>query len=728
MINQAKNILQQTFGFPSFKPFQEEVIKEILNRQDSVVVLPTGGGKSLCYIIPAMIFKGLTIVVSPLISLMEDQIDQLTQTGIPAVCLNSMLTREAYDLNISLLRENKVKLLYLAPETLMMQRTLELLEKIPIDLLAVDEAHCVSEWGHDFRPEYRRVQEFRTKISNAVVMALTATATPQVRTDILTLFKIPQTNLFMGSFNRDNLFLDVQVKNNPQAQLIDFIKKFPRESGIIYCTTRKSVNNIAALLTANGFQAKPYHAGLEDVQRRENQKKFIRDDVQIMVATIAFGMGIDKPDVRFIVQYDLPKNIETYYQQIGRAGRDGLRSDCLLLYAQSDTQTITRFIMQKEADIQAVEQKKLADMLAFARSGQCLRNPLLKYFGEFFPGNCQLCKNCRPSQLELTDITLAAQKFLSCVKRTDEIFGTGHIIDVLRGSKAKKVLHFAHDQLSTYGIGKDIAALEWKYISEQLMAQNLMITTAPHGSLKLTPGAWKVFKGKETVMAPRFHRPPMATDGSFERESCDNVLFERLRQKRKLLADQMGLPPYAILTDKTLTELAQIFPSSMESLERIHGIGAYKKDAFGRTFLDEIQAHCNEKQINEMDRFGTLAIKRNKTSVTGKPPRFKYFGDLFNTGISAQELADTNQIKLATVLTHLVAYIHGGFSLRKTREFIQLANTTPNTWEQVKLAFNEHGTLALKPVFTHLNQEISYDRLHLLRLNYLMESIKKQTL
>jgi len=722
MIDQAKNILQQTFGFPSFKPFQEEVIKGVLNRQDSVVVLPTGGGKSLCYIIPAMIFKGLTIVVSPLISLMEDQIGQLTQTGIPAVCLNSMLTREEYDRNISLIRANKVKLLYLAPETLMMQRTRQLLENIPIDLLAVDEAHCVSEWGHDFRPEYRRVQEFRARIPGAVSMALTATATPRVQTDILTLFKIPPEHLFMGSFNRDNLFLDVAVKNNPSAQLINFIKKFPEQSGIIYCTTRKSVESLTELLTAKGFPAGAYHAGLEDVRRRDNQLKFIRDDIQIMVATIAFGMGIDKPDVRFIVQYDLPKNIETYYQQIGRAGRDGLRSDCLLLYAQSDTRAITRFIMQKEADIQAVEHQKLADMLAFARSGQCLRTFLLKYFGQSFPGNCQLCKNCRPNQQELADITLEAQKFLSCVKRTDEIFGTGHIIDVLRGSRAKKVLHFAHDQLSTHGIGKETAAREWKYIAEQLLAQNLMITTAPHGSLKLTQGAWEIFKGEKTVMVPKFHRAPAATDNNFAKEPCDNELFERLRQKRKILADEMDLPPYAIFPDRTLTELAQVFPSSMDSLESIHGIGAYKKETFGRIFLDEIQAHCTGKQINEMDRFETSTIKREKKSVTNKPPRFKHFGDLFNTGICARELADINHIKLATVLNHLAKYIQEGFELRETREFIQLSNTDPETWEQVKKAFDEHGTLALKPVFIHLNQKISYERLHLLRLNYLMES------
>ena len=722
MMDQAKIILGKTFGYSSFKPFQEAVIERVLNRQDTVVVLPTGGGKSLCYIIPAIIFKGLTIVVSPLISLMEDQIGQLTQTGIPAVCLNSMLTPEAYGNNIRLLQANKVKLLYLAPETLMMQRTLNLLEKLPIDLLAVDEAHCVSEWGHDFRPEYRQVQKFRKKIPQAVVMALTATATPQVRTDILTLFNIPPANFFMGSFNRDNLFLDVQIKNDPQAQLLNFIKKFPRESGIVYCTTRKSVNMLCDVLTASGFLAKPYHAGLEDDQRRENQLGFIRDDIQIMVATIAFGMGIDKPDVRFIVQYDLPKNIETYYQQIGRAGRDGLRSDCLLLYSQADTQTITRFILQKEADIQAVEQDKLAKMLAFARSELCLRNPLLGYFGESFPGNCQLCKNCLPDQQERIDITLFAQKFLSCVKRTEEIFGTNHIIDVLRGSKAKKVLQFAHDQLSTYGIGKELAAQEWKFICEQLLAQGLMVTTAPHGSLKLTPKAWTVFKGEQDVKAPKFNRSPVVTDKRSAMSSCDNELFERLRQKRKFLADQMGLPPYAILTDKTLTELAQIFPSSEEALEQIHGIGAYKKETFGRTFLDEIQAYCIENKIDQRDRFEGPQKKKRPRSAADKPPRYQYFGDLFNTGISARELADKNQIKLTTVLTHLGAYIREGFVLRKTCEFIQLSNTNPDTWERVRQAFEEQGTLALKPVFLHLDQEISYERLHLLRLNYLIQN------
>ncbi len=721
MMDQAKKILQDTFGFPSFKPFQQEVIEGVLHRRDTVVVLPTGGGKSLCYIIPAMIFKGITIVVSPLISLMEDQIGQLTQTGIPAVCLNSMLTQEAYTQNIRLLRANKVKLLYLAPETLMMPRTLELLGTLSIDLLAVDEAHCVSEWGHDFRPEYRQVQGFRTKIPGAVVMALTATATPQVRTDILTLFQIPPENFFMGSFNRDNLFLDVQIKNNPQAQLLNFIKKFPKESGIVYCTTRKSVNNLCDVLTRNGFSAAPYHAGLEDEQRRQNQIGFIRDDIQIMVATIAFGMGIDKPDVRFIVQYDLPKNIETYYQQIGRAGRDGLRSDCLLLYAQSDTQTITRFIRQKEADIQTVEQKKLDDMLIFARAQTCLRTPLLGYFGESFPGNCQLCKNCQPDQQELTDITLAAQKFLSCVKRTEEIFGTGHIIDVLRGSKAKKVLQFSHDQISTYGIGKDLATQEWKYIAEQLQAQELMISTAPHGSLKLTPKAWGVFKGEKRVKAPKFHRAPLVTQEGPTIASCDPNLFERLRQKRKQMADEMGLPPYAILTDKTLTELARVFPSSLTSFEQIHGIGAYKKETFGQTFLDEIQAYCAENNIDR-DRL-EVPQKKNKTrAASDKPPRHQYFGDLFNTGISARELADTNRIQLTTVLTHLCTYIRSGFDLKDTREFILLSQTDPETWEKVKQAFDEHGTLALKPIFLLLDQEVSYDRLHLLRLHYLTQN------
>ena len=720
-MDQAKKILQETFGFPSFKPFQQEVIEGVLHRRDTVVVLPTGGGKSLCYIIPAMIFKGLTIVVSPLISLMEDQIGQLTQTGIPAVCLNSMLTQEAYAQNIRLLRANKVKLLYLAPETLMMPRTLELLDTLSIDLLAVDEAHCVSEWGHDFRPEYRQVQGFRTKIPGAVVMALTATATPQVRTDILTLFQIPSENFFMGSFNRDNLFLDVQIKNNPQAQLLNFIKKFPKKSGIVYCTTRKSVNNLCDVLTTNGFSATPYHAGLENEQRRQNQLGFIRDDIQIMVATIAFGMGIDKPDVRFIVQYDLPKNIETYYQQIGRAGRDGLRSDCLLLYAQSDTQTITRFIRQKEADIQAVEQGKLDDMLIFARDQACLRTPLLGYFGESFPGNCQLCKNCQPDQQELTDITLAAQKFLSCVKRTEEIFGAGHIIDVLRGSKAKKVLQFSHNQLSTYGIGKDLATQEWKYIAEHLQAQELMIATAPHGSLKLTPKAWGVFKGEEKVKAPKFHRAPIVTQEGPTTASCDQDLFERLRQKRKQMADEMGLPPYAILTDKTLIELARIFPSSLTSLEQIHGIGAYKKETFGQPFLDEIQVYCAENNIDR-DRL-EIPQKKNKIRVASdKPPRHQYFGDLFNTGISAQELADTNRIQLTTVLTHLCAYIRSGFDLKDTREFILLSQTDPGTWEKVKQAFDEHGTLALKPIFLLLDQEVSYDRLHLLRLHYLTQN------
>ncbi len=446
--NQAKTILQNVFGYDEFRPLQEKIIDNVLRKNDTLAIMATGGGKSLCYQIPALVFSGLTIVVSPLISLMKDQVEQLTESGVAAVFLNSSLPPAEYRRNVEQIKQNKIKIVYLAPEALLKPKILAMLSSVKLDCIAIDEAHCISAWGHDFRPEYRQLVEVRSRFPDAACIALTATATPRVREDIKQSLRFDASSEFIASFNRENLFIQIVPKNNPLDQTIKFIKKFPDQSGIIYCFSRKQVDDLSSVLQRDGFSVKPYHAGLPEKDRKENQELFIRDDVQIIVATIAFGMGINKPNIRFVVHYDLPKNIESYYQEIGRAGRDGLKSDCLLLFSYADIQKLKYFINQKNDHEKRVANIHLNALLRFLETDICRRIPLLTYFGEEYSiKTCNMCDNCLAGKKELIDLTVCAQKFLSCVKRTGEVFGAGHIIDVLRGSKAQKVINFGHQHL-----------------------------------------------------------------------------------------------------------------------------------------------------------------------------------------------------------------------------------------------------------------------------------------
>ncbi len=500
MITQAKTILKSIFGYDEFRPLQAEIIGNVLSKNDTLVIMPTGGGKSLCYQIPALIFKDLTVVVSPLISLMKDQVEQLTELGVGAVFLNSSLSTGEYRRNVERIKENKVKLLYLAPEALLKPGMLTLLSSVNLDCFTIDEAHCISEWGHDFRPEYRQLIEVKSRFPKAVCIALTATATPQVQKDIKNSLNFADSNEFIDSFDRKNLFIRIAPKVNPLSQTREFLKKFPGRSGIIYCFSRRQVDELYEILKYEGYSVKPYHAGLSEAERKQNQELFIRDDVQIIVATIAFGMGINKPNVRFVIHYDLPKNIESYYQEIGRSGRDGLQSHCLLLFGYADIQKIKYFINQKETRERQVANDHLNALLGFLETEVCRRIPLLTYFGEdYTKKKCDMCDNCLADEKELVDITTLAQKFLSCVKRTGETFGAGHIIDVLRGSNAKKVLKFGHQKLSTCGIGKDYSKKQWFHLSRQFIQKGLIGQDTEFGGLQLTPKAWDVFKEKEMV-------------------------------------------------------------------------------------------------------------------------------------------------------------------------------------------------------------------------------------
>ena len=572
MIKQAKGILKETFGFDQFRPLQEDVIKNVLSKKDTLVIMPTGGGKSLCYQIPAMIFDGLTIVVSPLISLMKDQVDQLTAYGIPAVVLNSSITDELYQINVEKVRSGEAKMLYVAPESLMTDRIRNLLAEVHVDCFTIDEAHCISEWGHDFRPDYRQLAEIRKDFPEAVCIGLTATATPRVREDIKEILEFRDASTFVASFDRENLFLNVVDKSGPVDQILDFLYTRKGQSGIIYCFSRRQTDELYQDLKNEGHSVRPYHAGLSEHQREIYQNAFIRDDIDIIVATVAFGMGIDKPDVRFVIHHDMPQNIESYYQQIGRAGRDGLRSDCLLLYSHSDRQKINYFINQKEGEEKEVAKKHLEDLIDYLTTTDCRRIPLMKYFGETYHSDeCGMCDNCISMKDAMEDLTVPAQKFLSCIVRTEELYGATHISDILRGSKAKKILEKGHDKLSTYGIGMDFSKDQWIQLSRLLVRNDFLTKDPEYGSLLLTSKGKKVLKDKARVQGV-LDRTQTAIDGSAAARTSSDVenkydenLFEELRKVRKDLAVHQDVPPYVIFPDTTLMEMAYYFPQSPES-------------------------------------------------------------------------------------------------------------------------------------------------------------------
>ena len=639
MAGKSKQILKTVFGYDDFRPLQAEIIANLLRKNDTLVIMPTGGGKSLCYQIPALIFSGLTIVVSPLISLMKDQVEQLVQIGVPATVLNSSLTLEQYRRNVEKVKQGVIRLLYMAPEALLRPNMLTMLSSLEVDCLTIDEAHCISEWGHDFRPEYRQLVTVRDRFVNAVCIALTATATPRVRQDIKTSLGFEDSDEFVGSFDRKNLFIQVISKHNPFEQTVEFIKGFPEQSGIIYCFSRRQVDDLYEALKSKGFSVRPYHAGLSKRDRTRNQDLFIKDDVQIMVATIAFGMGIDKPNVRFVVHYDLPKNIESYYQEIGRAGRDGLPAHCLLLFSYGDIQKTKYFINKKEEHEQRIANIHLNALLGFIETERCRRIPLLDYFGEKYSReDCGMCDNCLTEKEDLKDITIAAQKFLSCAKRTEERFGAGHIIDVLRGSEAKKVLRFGHQHLSTYGIGRDFSKKQWFHLSRQFVRKGLLVQDMEFGSLKLTDKAWKVLRGEEKVLGRMEEEGVYRTSEEDDHKDYDHALFEILRKERKQLADKSKVPPYVIFSDKTLIEMATFFPQSKQSMLDIHGVGAIKHDKYGTVFLDIIQEYCKTHQIEERAKLA-MGKPLGATASTGKK-RHVVIGEAFSSGRPVSEIPD----------------------------------------------------------------------------------------
>ncbi|SHJ22489.1 ATP-dependent DNA helicase RecQ [Malonomonas rubra DSM 5091] len=584
--------LRNVFGYQNFRQNQQEVIATLLEGNDAFVLMPTGGGKSLCYQIPALHRSGVAIVVSPLISLMKDQVDALLANGVNAACYNSSLSADEARGTLARMHAGELDLLYVAPERLLAEGFLERLRDVEVALFAVDEAHCVSQWGHDFRPEYVQLGQLRSLFPLVPMIALTATAEKQTRMDILQRLQLQDAKQVIAGFDRPNIRYTVIDKSKPFSQLCAFLDARPEESGIIYCLSRKRVEEVAHKLQLEGIDAAAYHAGLAADERKHVQEQFIRDDLQIVVATVAFGMGIDKPNVRFVVHYDLPKNIESYYQETGRAGRDGLPAEALLLFGYGDI-AISRGLIEKSdnAEQKRIEIHKLNAMVAFAESGTCRRRALLGYFGETLAedcGNCDICLN-PPEKIDATD---DARKALSCVYRVGQRFGIGHVIDVLRGAKTQRIYDLQHDQLSTYGIGKEQNQDHWNHLLRQLIHYGyLEQDIANYSVLKLTEEARPLLRGEITLTMtkPRLKttkkKKPATKIVGLE---YDQELFNLLRARRKQIADRDGVPPYVVFGDASLAEMAATLPTDSKALLQVNGVGQTKLQRYGNEFIEEI--------------------------------------------------------------------------------------------------------------------------------------------
>jgi len=600
--------LRKVFGFREFRPNQEQIVRAILEKRDVFAVMPTGGGKSLCYQLPAVLMAGTCMVISPLISLMKDQVDGARANGIRAAFLNSSLLPDERDRVTQELLANSLDLIYVAPERFVLDHFRQMLGRVKISMAVIDEAHCISEWGHDFRPDYLSLSDLVTLFPDLPVAAFTATATHLVQQDILDKLALRTPLIVRASFDRPNLFYDVRFKEHADAQLVSLIKKNSGKAGIIYRTSRKSVDETAAMLKARGFRALPYHAGLSDDDRQRHQEAFIRDEVEVIVATIAFGMGIDKSNVRYVIHADLPKSIENYYQETGRAGRDGETAQCTLLFAQGDISKLRFFIDGMTDD---TERKRafaaLSKVISFASTSVCRRRSLLDYFGEHYPlENCSSCDICLGTR-EAVDCTRDAQMLLSAIVRTEERFGAMHIVDIVLGSRNRKIRDFGHDRLKTYGVGKGRSKQYWRQLVDELLAQKAIAKSEGlYPTLFLLPKGVQILKQEESIAMVRVadHIEDHIVDKRREKESygraeapaegCDQQLFELLRILRKQIAQEQGIPPYVVFSDRSLHDMASIVPRSAETMLSVSGVGETKLERYGRRFLRLIDRYCSD--------------------------------------------------------------------------------------------------------------------------------------
>ncbi|MBU1119382.1 DNA helicase RecQ [Patescibacteria group bacterium] len=723
-----KKLLKKHFGHDTFRPFQEEIITHVLKKKDTFVLMPTGGGKSLCYQLPALKLAGLTLVISPLISLMKDQVDALKMSGIAAEFINSSLPQSDISRIQKDIQKGKIRILYIAPERLALHSFKGYLDTLDVSLIAIDEAHCISEWGHDFRPDYRNLKFFKEQYPDTPMIALTATATPVVQNDIIKELSLHSPKRCVASFNRENLTFRILRKKHAFDKLLGLLEKHKNESVIVYCFSRRETEEIADNLNAEGYKALPYHAGLDSTIRKSNQEQFITDEAQIMVATIAFGMGIDKPDVRMVVHYTFPKNLEGYYQEVGRAGRDGLPSECVLLYSYGDKRKHD-FFLDKIQDVKERENKskQLDNVIAYSENRSCRRKYILEYFGETYPpessiskgkkGNesCGACDSClRPR--ETFDATIITQKILSCVLRTGSRFGKNYIVAVLKGSRDEQVLRNRHDSLSVYGIVNDHSKDELKEIITSLLQESVLISDkGKYPTLSVAPKGITFLKQKETLHLPKIHEDLIDAKNTGKRETLEynTGLFEKLRTVRKQLADKRGVPPFVIFSDVTLQALAYYLPQNKENFIKIEGVGEQKLKEFGELFIATITTYAKKNTVPSHDipdknRRKTSSAKRK---IHANALKYHQTKEMVSRKMPLKKIAKEHGVKESTIINHLDR-------LLDAEEKLDLGYLTPSK-ESIKTiahAFEHCGEEMLRPVFEYLGEQYSYEEIKLVRV------------
>jgi len=718
--DQAQRVLREVFGFDAFRGEQAAVIDRVLAGDDALVIMPTGGGKSLCYQIPALVREGVAIVVSPLIALMADQVAALNQLGVRAAFVNSTLhPDDARAIEHDMLR-SELDLVYVAPERLCTERFLSLLDRTPIALFAIDEAHCVSQWGHDFRPEYMQLSVLHERFPDVPRLALTATADAPTRADIVSRLQLDEAGHFIGGFDRPNIQYHITPKQSGSQQLLRWLRsRHEGESGIVYCLSRNKTETIAATLQQAGYNALPYHAGLDKRVRNEHQQRFLREEGLIIVATIAFGMGIDKPDVRFVAHLDLPKSIEAYYQETGRAGRDGLPAEAWLTYSAGDAAKLRGFIDESEAhDAQKqIEHRKLNALLGYCETAACRRQVLLEYFGDGDPVTCGNCDNCIDPP-ESYDGTKDAQIALSNVYRTDQVFGAGHLADVLIGSQSERIGKFGHQNVSTYGMGSDKTRQDWISIYRQLIAMGLLSVDAKHGSLRLTARAKAVLRGEQSVQL-RKDRPTSKGRNREDAKRQKDVpelttdsqkqLFERLRSLRKDIAADQNVPPYVVFGDRSLVEMAVERPTTLERMRTIHGVGMTKLKRYGPTFVKAICHELGETPpaFAQDDSFEDENADRTVDDDLDLSPTALQTHAMLREGLTRDEVAERRSLSASTIMKHIGDLIEAG---RLSTEDVLSIDAEQRA--EIDRAFDEASggdRPLLRPVFDALNGRYDYD-------------------
>jgi ATP-dependent DNA helicase RecQ len=710
-----KERLKEIFGYSQFRGNQETIIRNLLDGRNTFVIMPTGAGKSLCYQLPAMINEGLAIVISPLIALMKNQVDQMNAYGVNARFLNSTLSKSEITRLKKECMNGNVKLLYVAPESLNKEETIEFLKKVNVSFVAIDEAHCISEWGHDFRPEYRRIKAMIHNLGDMPVIALTATATPKVQIDIQKNLQMEEADVFISSFNRKNLYYEVRPKKETKKQLIKFLKDHKGKSGVIYCLSRKKVEEIAQLLNVNGFKAAPYHAGLDPDIRMKNQDDFLNEEVDIIVATIAFGMGIDKPDVRFVVHYDVPKSLEGYYQETGRAGRDGLEGLCLMFYSHNDLNKLEKF--NKDKPVQERENARilLQEMEYYAESPVCRRRQLLHYFGEEYKEeNCGMCDNCVHPRERFEGMD-AVKLVIQAVKQTNERFGLNHLVNVVRGVEG-------HFDLAIYGKGSEEDSDYWKSVIRQtLIYQYLEKDIDNIGALRVTKKGEDFLKKPHSIELARDHDFTTEVDEEEESEartpvntkSYDVKLFEILKTLRKKIAKDKNLPPYVIFQDPSLEEMATTYPTTKDDLAQVNGVGMGKVNKFGKEFLEVIQQYVDENDIETAsDVIVKASVNKSKTKI--------FIIQQIDRKVDLEEIAETINLSFEDMLTEIENICYSGTKLNLNYYIDQVLD--PHKQEDIHDYFMNAETDSLEAALNDDSiADYSEEEIRMMRIKFMSE-------